>query len=101
MWTYNEAKPYAEKIGGRIVGSVKAKGKSDHDLDILLSGYNRGVNDIMESMNFVYEGSQVVSPSDIKKSRKFGRRTDFWLRNFRFRNPTDDRIIELWVVERE
>ena len=100
MWTYNEAKPYAENIGGKIVGSVKTKGKSEHDLDILIPEYNQRIADIMARMNFVFKGSQVVSPSDIKKSRKFGRRRDFWLRNFQFWNPTDNRIIELWIVER-
>lgn len=100
MWTYQEAKPYADKVGGRIVGSVKTSGKSNHDLDILVPQYLQGTGDILESMNFTYMGSQVVSPSEIKKSGKFGRHSEFWLRNRRFENLIDHRVIELWVVER-
>jgi len=100
MWTYQEAKPYADKVGGRIVGSVKTKGKSNHDLDILVTQYLQGTGDILESMNFTYMGNQVVSPSEIKKSRKFGGHSEFWLRNRRFENLVDRRVIELWVVEK-
>lgn len=100
MWTYSEAKPYADKLGGKIVGSVKTKGKSDHDVDILVPQYTQGLGDVLESMNFTYMGSQVVSPRDIRRSRKFGRRDDFWLRNHRFENLIDHRVIELWVVEK-
>lgn len=98
MWTYTDAKPYADKIGGKIVGSVKTKGKSTHDLDILVHEYTQGLNDIMESMGFVFVGSMVVSPSEIKKSRKFGGRADFWLRNYIFDNPNQNRRIELWTI---
>jgi hypothetical protein len=100
MWTYNEAKPFAEKIGGKIVGSVKTKGKSDHDLDILVPEYSQKVGNIVSSLGFTYMGSQVVSPKEIKRSRKFGGKADFWLRNRRFENLIDHRVIEVWVVEK-
>ena len=101
MWTYTEAKLYADKLGGTVVGSVKTKGKSEHDLDILVHEYNQGLGDVMESMNFTYMGSQVVSPDEIRKSRKFAGKSDFWLRNRRFENLNDHRVIEIWVVERD
>lgn len=100
MWTYNEAKPYADKLGGRIVGSVKNRGKSDHDLDILVHEYTQGLEDVLMSMNYFYSGSQVVSPKEIRRSGKFGKRDDFWLRNRRFVNPSDRRVIEIWTVEK-
>ncbi len=99
MWTYQEAKPYAEKIGGKIVGSVKTKGKSEHDLDILVDRYSQGINDILESMNFVYVGSQVVSPDEIRKSRKFGKNSNQWLRNRQYENIQTKKIIEIWTYE--
>jgi len=99
MWTYDEAKPYAEKLGGRIVGSVKNKGKSEHDLDILVPEYSQKVGDIVSSWGFTYMGSQVVSPKEIKKSRKFGGRSNFWLRNRRFEDLINHRVIEVWTVE--
>jgi hypothetical protein len=100
MWTYQESKPYAEKIGGRIVGSVKTKGKSENDLDILVHEYNQGIGDVLASMNFTYMGSQVVSPEDIRRSRKFGRKSEFWLRNHRFEHLIDRRRIEIWNIEK-
>lgn len=100
MWTYQESKPYAEKLGGRVVGSVKTKGKSEHDLDILVNKYDQGISDILRSMNFTYMGSQLVSPDEIRKSRKFSGNADFWLRNRRFKNLNDHRVIEVWIIER-
>lgn len=101
MWTYQEAKPYAEKVGGRIVGSVKTKGKSDNDLDIVVSEYSQKIGDTLKEMGFTYMGSQVVSPSEIKRSGKFGRKSEFWLRNRRFENLIDSRRIEVWTAEKE
>ena len=101
MWTYKESKPIAEKLDARVVGSVKTKGHSSHDLDLLVKEYTNGIGDILESMNFIPVGSQVVSPSDIRKSRKFGQNSKFWLRNHRFENPNDHRIIEIWHVEND
>jgi hypothetical protein len=100
MWTYKSAKTYADKLGGKVVGSVKSQGKSDHDLDILVHEYTQGLGDILASMDFTYMGSQTVSPKEIRRSRKFGGRDDFWLRTRRFENLIDHRVIEVWTVEK-
>jgi hypothetical protein len=100
MWTYNDSTFYAEKVGGRIVGSVKTRGKSNHDLDILVPEYNQRIGDIISGMGFTYMGSKVVSPKEIRRSRKFGGKADFWLRNRRFENLVDHRVIEIWTVEK-
>ncbi len=100
MWTYKEAKPFADKIGGRVVGSVKTKGKSNHDLDILVPEYNQSVGDIVASLGFTYMGSQTVSPEEIRRSGKFAGKAEFWLRCRRFQNLIDHRNIEVWVVEK-
>jgi len=100
VWTYTSAKPFADKIGGRIVGSVKTIGFSDNDVDILIPEYNQNISDVITEMGFSYMGSQVVSPKEIRQSRKFGRKYGIWLRNRRFENLTDHRRIEVWVVEK-
>lgn len=98
MWTYKEAKPYAEMIDGKIVGSVKTKGKSNHDLDILVPNHSKDISNILEKNGFTYMGSQVVSPKEIKKSRKFGGRSEFWLRNKRYVNLINYKAIEVWWI---
>ena len=100
MWTYNDAKPIADYLNAKIVGSVKTKGKSRHDLDLLVSEYTQGLSDLLRGIGYTYMGSQVVSPPEIKRSRKFGGRTDVWLRNRRFEDLTNRKVIELWTVDR-
>jgi hypothetical protein len=65
MWTYNEAKSIANKLNGRIVGSVKTKGKSEHDLDILIHEYTH----IYQRYNKETVEKQITNMG-FKKSRK-------------------------------
>lgn len=97
MWTYEDALSIAQKVGGKIVGSVKTKGYSNNDLDIKIDKYTPDIESLMRSIGYEYVGSQVVSPEEIRKSRKFSKDDRFWLRNYIFLNG-EDKKIELWIV---
>lgn len=99
MWTYNNVKEIANELNAKIVGSVRTKGRSDHDLDLLVKKYDDSIGTKLESMGYVYLGSQVVSPEEIRKSRKFGRDDRYWLRNRRFENRNLKTVIEVWNIE--
>lgn len=99
MWTYKESKPIADKLNARIVGSVKTKGSSNHDLDLLVKDYTPNVEEFLKSIGYEFVGSQVVSPQEIRKSRKFGKNSTSWLRNRRFENSKIKKVIEIWSSE--
>ena len=99
MWTYTESRPIADKLNAKIVGSVKTKGHSNHDLDLLIQTYTSKVDDILNSLGYKFISSQLVSPNEIRKSRKFGKNSTNWLRNRRFENLQNKKIIEVWNTE--
>ena len=100
MWTYTESRPIADKLNAKIVGSVKTKGYSNHDLDLLIQTYTSKIDDILNSLGYKFIGSQVVSPNEIRKSRKFGKNSTHWLRNRRFENSETKKVIEIWNSEK-
>ena len=100
MWVYNDSKPIADKLNAKIVGSVKTRGESKHDLDLLVNDYTSNINEILKSMGYELVGSQVVSPKEIRKSRKFGKNFNGWLRNRRFENTQTKKVIEIWNYEK-
>lgn len=99
MWTYDEAKYFSDKVGGKVVGSVKNRGKSNNDVDILVSKWSDNIELILKNMEYEFIGSQVVSPDEIRKSRKFGKNSKYWLRNRRFKNYKTNKVIEVWNAE--
>ena len=101
MWTYKDAKPIADSIGGKVVGSVKTKGSSKHDLDIKVYKYTRDIARTFYGMGYRDIGSQIVSPKEIRRSGKFGRNDRFWLRSHGFMNYDNGKMIEVWSVEHD
>lgn len=99
MWTYNEAKPLALKLNARIVGSVRTKGHSVHDLDLKVDRYDSSLKKSLTDMAYEFVGSQMVSPQEIRRSGKFGRNATYWLRNRRFVNRESNKVVEIWTVE--
>ena len=97
-WTLEMAKPIADKIGAKIVGSVAKKGSSSHDLDLRVEHNNiLSITKILNDIGFESYGSQVVSPAEAKKSKKpYG---NGWQRAHYFINK-DDKILQIWMDER-
>lgn len=93
-WTKSEGEPIAQKIGGRIVGSVAIYGRSNYDLDIRVDEYNAtNVERVMAELGFECSGSSVVSPIEVRQSKKnFGKG---WQRVHIFINPNGKRI-DVW-----
>lgn len=93
MWTTETAVPIAKAIGAEIVGSVKEKGLSKHDLDLHVETWNESIKQKLESMGFESHGSMVVSPKEARKSGKVYAKG--WQRAERFEND-NHQVIEVW-----
>jgi len=97
MWTLDSAKFIAEKLKAKIVGSVVTKNQSKHDLDLRIENYNhQNTVKILNDIGFEYMGSQIVSPDEIKKSKKkYG---IGWQRGENFEDDKKRRI-QIWHDE--
>lgn len=93
-WTKSEAEPIAQKIGGRVVGSVAKLGRSANDLDIRVEEYNAtNVERVMAELGFECSGSMVVSPAEVRRTKKdFGQG---WQRAHVFIHPNGKKI-DVW-----
>jgi len=98
-WTLEMAKPIADKLGAKIVGSVAKYGKSNHDLDLRVEHNDiLSITKILNILGFESYGSEVVSPEEAKKSKNiYGKG---WQRAYNFINK-DDKIIQIWMDQND
>lgn len=97
-WTLETAKPIADKLNAKIVGSVASRGSSNHDLDLRIEHNDiLSVTKILNEFGFYSYGSQVMSPTEARKSKKpYGKG---WQRAYNFINE-NDKIIQIWMDEK-
>ncbi len=93
MWTAETANSIADAIGAKIVGSVREKGFSKHDLDLYLEAFGPDTIQKLKSMGFEHNGSMVVSPKEARKSGKTYAKG--WQRAELFIDNKDHRI-DVW-----
>jgi hypothetical protein len=91
-----------------IIGSVERKGRSEHDLDLLVPGLqdfkgrnpNESITKSLGNNGFQYIGQHVFSPKDAKtmKRGKIRPPEGMWSEIHIFRNNETGQKIEIWSV---